>query len=96
MTSIWKIINEGKVTYCAEGGGRENVKQSGQSRSHSVSDVEAGKAGPEEASGRRKRSWRKNEKPDHDKSWENYRTLGVNSEWSIFIRVYAQKSELKL
>ena len=33
-----------------------------------MSDFEAGKAGLEEASGRRKRSWRKNEKPDHDKS----------------------------
>ena len=33
-----------------------------------MSDVEVGKAGPEEASGRRKRSWRKSEKPDHDQS----------------------------
>ena len=59
MTSVWKIIREGKVIGCAEGRGRGNVKQSGQSTFHSVSDAEASKAGPAWASGSR-RSWRKN------------------------------------
>lgn len=83
MANVWKVIKEGKVIRCAEGSGRGNVKQSGQSRSYSVNDAEAGKARPEWVSGSWRRSWRDNGKSDYDKSWENGRILGFHAEWKV-------------